>query len=224
MIFITGDTHIPVDITKLGSKNFPIQKELTKNDFVIICGDFGGVWNNDSEEMYWRKWLESKNFTTLFVDGNHENHPLLNSFETVELFGGKAHKISDSVYHLMRGQVFNIDGKRFFTLGGAASHDRGFRVAGKSWWKEELPSPEELDEATRNLQNADFAVDFVITHCAPTSVQLLLSSDYRPDSLTDYFEEIKAKLKFQKWFFGHYHVDKILSENFRAIYDDIVGI
>ena len=85
----------------------------------------------------------------------------------------------------MRGQIYDIDGKRFFALGGAESHDRGFRVAGKSWWKEELPSQEELDEATRNLENADFDVDFVITHCAPTSVQSLLSKDYRPDRLTE---------------------------------------
>ena len=224
MIFVTGDTHIPIDITKLSSKNFPVQKELTKDDFVMICGDFGGVWDNSSEEMYWRKWLENKNFTTLFVDGNHENHPLLNSFETVELFGGKAHKISESVYHLMRGQIYNIDGKRIFTLGGAESHDRGFRIENRNWWKEELPSLDELNDATRNLQNANFEVDFVITHCAPTSVQMIISSDYRPDALTDYLDGINAKLSFKKWYFGHYHVDKAIDNKFLAIYDDIIEI
>ena len=224
MIFVTGDTHIPIDISKLSSKNFPIQKELTKDDFVMICGDFGGVWDNSSEEMYWRKWLENKNFTTLFVDGNHENHPLLNSFETVELFGGKAHKISESVYHLMRGQIYTIGDKKFFTLGGAESHDRGFRIENRSWWKEEIPSPDELNDATRNLQNTNFDVDFVITHCAPTSVQLLLSPDYRPDALTNYLDEIYAKLTFKKWYFGHYHVDKAIDNKFRAIYYDILEI
>ena len=39
MIYITGDTHIPVDIQKLSTKRFPEQKEMTKNDYVIICGD-----------------------------------------------------------------------------------------------------------------------------------------------------------------------------------------
>ena len=42
MIYITGDTHIPTDVGKLSSKRFPEQKNLTKNDYVIICGDFGG--------------------------------------------------------------------------------------------------------------------------------------------------------------------------------------
>ena len=64
MIYITGDTHQNIDISKLNTKNFPEQKELTKSDYVIICGDFGMVWNNSKEEMYWRKWLEKKNFTT----------------------------------------------------------------------------------------------------------------------------------------------------------------
>ena len=86
MIFITGDTHIPIDIGKLSSKCFPEQKEMTKNDYVIICGDFGGVWDGSNEEKYWIKWLKSKNFTTLFILFiliylhnflNHINYPFI---------------------------------------------------------------------------------------------------------------------------------------------------
>lgn len=84
MIYITGDTHIPIDIHKLSTSNFGEQKVLTKEDVVIICGDFGGVWDNSKEEMYWRKWLDDKSFTTLFVDGNHENFPLLYKFDEVD--------------------------------------------------------------------------------------------------------------------------------------------
>lgn len=43
MIYITGDTHS--DFTRFSTDKFPIQSEMTKNDYVIICGDFGGVWN-----------------------------------------------------------------------------------------------------------------------------------------------------------------------------------
>ena len=43
MIYVTGDTHANIDIAKLNTTKFPQQKELTKNDFVIICGDFG-LW------------------------------------------------------------------------------------------------------------------------------------------------------------------------------------
>lgn len=64
MIYVTGDTHGVIDIGKLDSKNFPEGKNLTKNDYVIICGDFGFVWNNDNEDKYWQKWLARKPSST----------------------------------------------------------------------------------------------------------------------------------------------------------------
>ena len=45
---------------------------MTKNDYVIIAGDFG-IWNDTKQERYNLDWLEDKPFTTLFVDGNHSN-------------------------------------------------------------------------------------------------------------------------------------------------------
>ena len=47
----------------------------------------------------------------------------LNSFPVTMWHGGKVHKVGNSVIHLMRGQVFRIAEKTFFTFGGAASHD-----------------------------------------------------------------------------------------------------
>ena len=56
--------------------SFPEQKEMTKKDFVICLGDFGLVWNYRGEsktERFWLDWLNHKAFTTLFIDGNHDN-------------------------------------------------------------------------------------------------------------------------------------------------------
>ena len=75
-IYITGDCH--GDYRRFSAKRFPEQKEMTKDDCVIICGDFG-FWSYDKEQLWWRKWLEEKPFTTLWVDGNHENFDLLAS-------------------------------------------------------------------------------------------------------------------------------------------------
>ncbi|MFL0194448.1 metallophosphoesterase [Clostridium sp. WILCCON 0269] len=121
MIYVTGDTHIPLDIEKLDEDNFNSQKSMTKEDYVIICGDFGGIWNNSTEELNWRKWLEKKNFATLWIDGNHENFELLDKYPVTKWNGGKIHRISDSVIHLMRGQVFNIAGLKFFAMGGGGN-------------------------------------------------------------------------------------------------------
>lgn len=138
MILITGDIHGSHDISKLGDDNKVLFRNLTKSDYLIICGDFGLVWDNSEEDRRWRKWLNQRNYTTLFVDGNHENFDLLNNHPVQQWHGGKVHRISDSIIHLMRGQVFEIDGKSFFTMGGAESHDKADRILGKSYWSNEL--------------------------------------------------------------------------------------
>ncbi|MEE0264760.1 MAG: metallophosphoesterase [Acutalibacteraceae bacterium] len=224
MIYVTGDTHIPIDISKLNTKKFPEQKELTGDDFVIICGDFGGVWDNSSEEHYWIKWFEEKNFTTLFIDGNHENFDMLNSLEVVDFYGGMAHKVSDKIYHLMRGQVYNIDGKSVFTFGGASSHDKERRTEGISWWKEELPTEAELELAKQNLDKVNWQVDYVITHCTSTSWQRYFDVTMKSDVLTDFLDEIKENLTYKKWFWGHYHMDIAFDEKHTMIFDKVIKL
>ena len=39
MIYITGDTH--AQFNRFSTKHFPEQKNMTRDDYVIICGDFG---------------------------------------------------------------------------------------------------------------------------------------------------------------------------------------
>lgn len=224
MIYITGDTHIPVDIQKLSVKRFPEQKEMTKNDYVIICGDFGGVWDGSNEEKYWIKWLKSKNFTTLFIDGNHENFEMLYNLPIAELGGGFVHKVDDGIYHLIRGEVYTIDENKFFVLGGASSHDKKYRIEGKNWWKEELPTAEEYKKAQEKIFAHNFRFDYIITHSAPTSVQNNISPDYEINELTAFLEEIKNTVAYKKWFIGHYHQDKAVDEKHIAIFNSIIRI
>ena len=123
IIYITGDCHGEWG-NKLSAKAFPEQKEMSRDDFVLVCGDFG-LWNDDNTERYWLDWLEDKNFTLCFVDGNHENFDRLygDEFEVVDFHGGKAHRIRENVFHLMRGYVFELCGKKIFAFGGACSQD-----------------------------------------------------------------------------------------------------
>lgn len=222
MIYLTGDTHIPIDIHKLNTKNFSEQSSLTDSDYVIICGDFGGVWDLGKEDLYWIKWLTSKNFTTLFVDGNHENHDLLNSnFDVLEFCSGKVHKITDKIYHLMRGELFTIENNTIFVMGGAESHDKEYRIEGKSWWADEMPLQDEYENANRNLERCNYNVDYVISHCTATSIQQRIVRDYPANQLTDYFEQLRNKLSYKKWYFGHYHVDRAMTDQDFAIYKDI---
>lgn len=221
MIYITGDTHIPVDIGKLSAKRFPEQKEMTKSDYIIICGDFGGVWDGSREEKYWIKWLKSKNFTTLFIDGNHENFDMLCNLPTVEFGGSIAHKVDDGIYHLLRGETYNIDQKKLFVFGGASSHDKELRTEGRSWWKEEMPGEQEYIRAEENLKKNNFNFDYVITHSAPTSVQEKIAPTYEVNRLTEFLENIKSSAVYKKWFFGHYHKDVEVDDRFTAVFNKI---
>ena len=96
MIYITGDCHS--ELTRFLMESFPIQTEMTKDDDVIICGDFGGVWtyeNESEQEKHWLDWLNKK---TSSVDGNHENFTRLYDYSKKKWHGGKVHKIRDLDY------------------------------------------------------------------------------------------------------------------------------
>ncbi len=225
MIYVTGDTHIPVDISKVNTRKFSQQKNFSAEDYVIICGDFGGIWDNGHEEQYWLKWFTNKKFTTLFIDGNHENHQMLNeNFPIVQFHEGKAHKINEKIFHLMRGQVFIINGKKIFTMGGASSHDMECRKEGKNWWPQEMPSQQEYKNATNNLELHGWKVDYIITHCAPDSIQHQVKNGYEENELTHFLENIKDKLSFERWYFGHYHVDKQIADKYICLFDRIIAI
>lgn len=224
MIYVTGDTHANIDIGKLNTKRFPQQLDLTKKDYLVICGDFGLVWDGSSREMYWKDWLSNKNFTTLWIDGNHENFDILYQFPLIEMFGGYVREIAPSIYHLERGQVLTIDGKKIFCMGGARSVDKAYRKEHISWWKEEIPSNEEMTMAIRSLDRCGWSVDYVFTHCAPRSVQTMLNSYYENDPMVSFLERIKGGLKFKHWYFGHYHIDVDVNEQFTALYDRVIPI
>lgn len=247
MIFITGDVHADFN-QRFNVAAFPDQKDMSKNDYVIVCGDFG-IWDKSSEQKWWLDWLDEKSFTTLFVDGNHENFDMLNAMLVKEWHGGKVHFVRPSVIHLMRGQVFDISGKKFFTMGGAASHDIAdgvlepddidfkhklkhanlnllqFRVNHLSWWKEEMPCQAEYDEARKNLAVHGNKVDYIISHCAPSDVSDILSSGlFQTDALTCFLEEVSRAVEFKYWFFGHYHDDRVVKSKFIELYHHIVEL
>ena len=244
MIYITGDTHGDW-MSRLRTNAFPEQKEMTKDDYVIVCGDFG-IWHDTNQERHNLKWLDDKPFTTLFVDGNHENFDRLYAMPVSEWNGGNVHFIRPHIIHLMRGQVFEIDGVSLFTFGGAKSHDiqdgilekddprikewsknpfKMFRVNHSSWWKEELPSEKEMNDGIQNLEKYNNKIDFIITHCGATSsIALYSMGDYKPDILTNYFEEIRQKVNFKKWFMGHYHDNYAINDKEIILYEQIVRI
>ena len=100
-----------------------------------------------------------------------------------------------------------------------------FRVEHQSWWKEEMPNLEELQEGKDNLNQHNWKVDFIVTHCTASSTQATISfGRFDTDLLTDYFEEIRQNCEYEKWFFGHYHENRNVTANDILIYDKIIRI
>ena len=246
MIYITGDCH--GDYRRFNTENFPEQKKMSRDDYVIVCGDFG-YWDRSREQEWWRRWLSQKSFTLLWVDGNHENYDMLRELPVEEWKGGKAQFVSDNILHLMRGQVFDLEGVRLFSFGGARSHDIPdgildpaaenfkaefrrlsrkkalFRVKHVSWWEEEMPNAEEMEEGRQNLAKHQGQVDFIVTHCAASSVQDRFSGGlFQADPLTDYLEELRQACRYQRWFFGHYHDNRTVTEREWMLYEQIIRI
>ena len=222
MIYVTGDTH--GNFRRFQPEYFPEQAGMTKNDMVIIAGDFGGVWFGDSRDDETLDWLERLPFTLAFVCGNHENYDALERYPVAEWHGSKVHRVRPHVLHLMRGQVFELESYRFFTMGGAKSHDTNHRINHISWWRQELPSDEEYSEALQNLERYNWQVDYIITHCAPTSIALMGSRHNEADRLTDFLQEVRERAKYYYWLFGHYHDNKAVDEKHILLWEQIVQI
>ena len=252
MIYLTGDTH--ADFTRLSKRHMESRGlHLTSDDYMIVCGDMGLCWAPDRTFHYNCSFFKERPYTVLWVQGNHENYDMIREFALEEWHGGKVrHIVRDKVILLERGQVFHIEGKTFFTFGGASSHDiqggildrndpdfkiRAFkarkkglscRILRESWWPEELPTEEEMWEGLKNLGKVNYEVDYVITHCCSTSVQNILDPApgqlYEPDALTDYLEQIEGKVQYKHWYFGHYHLDKKVDSKHTLLYHAITSL
>lgn len=225
MIYITGDTH--GDINRFCGKFMPDESMWTADDYIIVCGDFGFLFFDDDKEKAQLDLLEKKPYTILFCCGNHENFNALSGYPVEIWRGGKIHRIRRNIIHLMRGQCFEIEGKKFFTMGGAYSIDRGLRKKNVSYWDAEMPDDEEFKEASATVFSNNKKFDYIITHTAPKEIIMRLG--YYPDphdwELTGYLEWIMYECRFERWFFGHFHEDKTLIDGkFRALYYDVERI
>ena len=220
MIYITGDTHADYYDT-LGriSKN-----NISGDDTLIVAGDFGFTWGGAEHEAALEA-LERLGTTIAFIDGNHENFDKLYEYPVVDFCGGRAHKVRENIFHLMRGEVFEIGGHSFFCFGGAYSVDKAYRQPHISWWPQEQPSKEDYDHARETLERIGYKVDYVLTHTIPDSFihRLGIVPDMHDAELTGYLEWLYRELDFKKWFAGHFHVNKDFGD-MHILYEDVVKL
>lgn len=219
MIYLTGDTH--------GDTHRFTHIKYSKDDYIIILGDFGMIWGSNESEL---NCLAKKNGNFLFIDGNHENFNRIEKLPTKEMFGADVGYVRDNVFHLRRGRVYDIEGKSFLAFGGARSIDKDMRTENVDWWPQELPTREDFNTAINNLARRDFAVDYILSHTLPeeqANTHLALQGETKRrflDTTEKMLSKIVAKTNFTKLYCGHWHVNKTIDKKFSILYRDIVKL
>jgi len=244
-ILLSGDTH--GDPRRFANQKVRVFCGDEYPSHAIILGDFGLIWStliNDPYEKHWIKWLDEKPWITLATLGNHENYERIYQLPLVDLYGGKAYKVSDKVYILQHGHVFTIEGKKFFNFGGAVSIDKARRQNRVSWWEEENPTNADFYRGDESLRKVNYNVDYVISHTAPQK-----AIDYFQHKLPfgnlskedDMYYELKKQdpavhmlsaflengLAFRKWYFGHFHITdsfEVEDRQYQVMYENFTTI
>lgn len=222
MIYLVSDIHGHIRLNWLAEKLANLN--ITSSDHFVILGDAGIVWSAN-EHLEVREYYDSLPCKVLFVDGNHENFDLLDAYPTTELGGGAVHKITDNIFHLMRGEAYEIENKRIFVFGGGFSLKKLTNTSPIFVWDREMPSDEEYQNGTKNLARLDYKVDYVFTHVAPTFVanQIGVKLADEERRLNDYLNDIQDRLEYKAWFFGHHHKDVEFEKHF-GVYERVLTI
>lgn len=219
-IICTGDLH--GDITRLFTLNEITKGTLTKNDLVIILGDFGVIWDENTT-MRKLEALGQLPFTIAFLDGNHENFNLIKQMERIiEWNGARAGLLPCNIIHLLRGEIYEINNKRIGVCGGADSVDKWWRTEGKSWWADEQITDKDYDNFKTNL-GGNKTIDIMLSHDCPKEIVPIvkLYSGVNDGAITNSQRQL-ARINFiadiKKWYFGHWHIDIPIDDKFQCMY------
>ncbi len=223
MVYITGDMH--GNLERLYEKSF---RKLKSGDVLIVCGDFGYIFNGDKTEREVIDFLSTRRFVTAFVDGTHDNMDTINRARVTYWHGGMVHRIKGNLIHLMRGQIFEIEGNRYFTFGGGESTDKDMRVEGGTWWRQEIATPEEMAEGAKLLDENGRSVDYILTHEPPAPVksamQLRRGETELITKINGYFDQISRLCKFKHWYFGSLHEDRTITPKHTCVFKTLVPL
>ena len=207
-IYLTGDTHANVRRLLIIDDS-----EMTKDDIVIVLGDFGVIWEKDSQMTDTvLELLSEKNFTLAFLDGNHENFPEIARLEKETYWnGGKIGLLPYGIIHLLRGEIYNINGKSILVIGGAYSVDKEYRLLkGWRWFKDEQPNKEIVKYIEKQITKQRH-FDIVLTHTCPIKTEprhmfLPFIDQSKVDKTTELLlQRIADWITFDNWYFGHFH-------------------
>ena len=217
MIYITGDLH--GDLSRLKSKEV---RRLKKGDTLVVCGDFGFVWDHSPKEERVLKWIGKRRYNLLFVEGSHDNIPLLGSYPQVVWQGGKTREISGRLRMLCRGEIFEVEGKTLFAFGGGGRQEDAALDVNEEVGV--LPTQEEIENGWRNLARVGFSVDYIVTHRPSRKIAQFLEMEKNSANVLDAFlDQVREKCSYKRWFFGCIHKNKPVPPGEMALFTAVVN-
>jgi hypothetical protein len=219
LIYITGDMH--GDLSRLDAAG----RKLKKDDVLLVCGDFGFLWEGGENEKKRLKKLEKKKFTIAFIDGVHENYDLLLKYPEEEWKGGKVHRLGKNIFHLERGEIFTLEGNTFFAFGGGENEEKPLYQESGHWWEEEMPSLEEMEKGASRLKENGMQVDYILTHTPAPGMGLQnRARGEEAAQLYSFFTAIAKQVEYKKWFFGCIHLDRKITARHYALFEEILPL
>ena len=191
MIYITGDTHGDISCFKNPKLN-----KLGEKDILIVCGDFGFIWNpHDKNEKKNLEFLKKRKYTICFVDGAHENFDILNSYKPYRWKGGNTHKIADNIYHLMRGELPSAEDMR-----------------------------NGVNNIRDTDKNINYVITYEPPTVAKDILKQRSNQNIIISPLNTYLQQLMENVQYMHWYFGSLHLDLNISKKMTAVFNEIIQV
>ena len=214
MVFITADPHR--DFRRI--KAFCGTVGITPDDVMIILGDAGINFHEDTRDIWKKKELAVIPITFFCIHGNHEIRPsTIPTYHTQKWRDGMVY-VEDEYPNLLfakDGEIYDLDGHKTIVIGGAYSVDKPYRLAyGRYWWPDEQPSQEIKDYVQKRLDGEEWKIDIVLSHTVPLKYEPVeaflpgIDQSGVDKSTEQWLDTIENRLEYKRWYCGHYHIEK----------------
>ena len=225
MIYITGDMHGDIQTFKdiMGKITCKLENTL------IVLGDLGANYYLNKTDKKFKNIISQYNINLFVIRGNHDANPAnLNYMKEIKKYEniGYIEEEYPNIFYAKNGEVYNIENNTFLVLGGAYSVDKWYRLEkGYKWFADEQMTEEEK----QNFWNKNIVkVDTILSHTCPYAnrpIHLFLTQIDQStvdNSMENFLDEVKLKVEYKNWFFGHYHADEKVEEDMYMLYNGII--